>query len=176
MKIRHGEMRRVASRSVWAAIIALTSSCINMLILTISDGRERGWVCLGFCGTDVRILLFHHWPHVNLTSPPILDPRQRLRPLLDDPRPFAQTRNLHREKHQGRFQTYTTTQSPPPYDLPNVHHIQRPQSPAFSHPSRVPPPHVVQTSTDPRHAFYQLGHRTNRYHVIPTECSESESR
>ncbi|KAL1942121.1 hypothetical protein VTO73DRAFT_6651 [Trametes versicolor] len=48
-------LRRVALRTLWAAAVALTTSCINILILTIMHGKQLGWVCLASCGSDVVI-------------------------------------------------------------------------------------------------------------------------
>ncbi|KAF8989141.1 hypothetical protein BDZ89DRAFT_1087484 [Hymenopellis radicata] len=36
-----------------AACVALTTSTVNMVVLTIMKGHQLGWVCLGSCGTDV---------------------------------------------------------------------------------------------------------------------------
>jgi hypothetical protein len=38
-----------------ASTVALTTSAVNMLILTLMDGRQLGWVCLGACSTDVVV-------------------------------------------------------------------------------------------------------------------------
>lgn len=46
-------VRRVAVRTVIAAGIALTTSTINIAVLTVLHGKELGWVCLGSCGADV---------------------------------------------------------------------------------------------------------------------------
>lgn len=37
-----------------AALVALTTSSINIAILTIKHGEEMGWICLASCGLDVR--------------------------------------------------------------------------------------------------------------------------
>ncbi|KAI0705050.1 hypothetical protein C8T65DRAFT_740900 [Cerioporus squamosus] len=49
------ELRAVAIRTLWAAGVALTTSCINILLLTIMHGQELAWVCLASCGADVVI-------------------------------------------------------------------------------------------------------------------------
>ena len=36
-----------------SSLIALITSCINILVLTLMHGRQLGWVCLGSCSTDV---------------------------------------------------------------------------------------------------------------------------
>ncbi|KAF5384050.1 hypothetical protein D9757_006968 [Collybiopsis confluens] len=46
-------LRRVAVRTMLASGVALTTSTINMLVLALLKGHERGWVCLGSCGADV---------------------------------------------------------------------------------------------------------------------------
>ncbi|KAH9847168.1 hypothetical protein C2E23DRAFT_890231 [Lenzites betulinus] len=48
-------IRHVAVRTLWAAAVALTTSCINILVLTIMHGKQLGWVCLASCGTDVVV-------------------------------------------------------------------------------------------------------------------------
>ncbi|KAI0355597.1 hypothetical protein OH77DRAFT_299231 [Trametes cingulata] len=48
-------IRRVAIRTLWAAAVALTTSCINILVLTIMHGKQLAWVCLASCGTDVIV-------------------------------------------------------------------------------------------------------------------------
>jgi len=52
---RNNRVRRLAVRTLWSALIALTTSCVNILILTLMHGRQLGWVCLGSCGTDVIV-------------------------------------------------------------------------------------------------------------------------
>ncbi|KAF9645372.1 hypothetical protein BDM02DRAFT_589138 [Thelephora ganbajun] len=47
--------RDLAARTLWPALVALTISCVNVLVLTLMYGREPGWVCFGSCGTDVTI-------------------------------------------------------------------------------------------------------------------------
>jgi len=48
-------VKRLAVRTLWSALIALTTSCVNILVLTLMHGRQLGWVCLGSCGTDVIV-------------------------------------------------------------------------------------------------------------------------
>ncbi|KAG9013166.1 hypothetical protein FRB94_003606 [Tulasnella sp. JGI-2019a] len=48
-------LRRVAARTLVASFIALTTSCVNMIVLTLMHGKQLGWVCLASCGTDVSI-------------------------------------------------------------------------------------------------------------------------
>lgn len=50
---RNSRVKRLAIRTLWSALLALTTSCVNILILTLMHGRQLGWVCLGSCGTDV---------------------------------------------------------------------------------------------------------------------------
>lgn len=51
--VRNTRVWRLALRTLWSALLALTTSCVNILILTLMHGRQLGWVCLGSCGTDV---------------------------------------------------------------------------------------------------------------------------
>jgi hypothetical protein len=46
-------VRRIATRTTLAALVALATSTTNMLILTLMHGEQLGWVCLGSCGADV---------------------------------------------------------------------------------------------------------------------------
>ncbi|KAI0930101.1 hypothetical protein AcV5_006896 [Taiwanofungus camphoratus] len=52
---RSARVRRVAVRTVWAAAVALTTSCVNILVLTLMRGKQLGWLCLGSCGIDVVV-------------------------------------------------------------------------------------------------------------------------
>ncbi|KAI0769750.1 hypothetical protein BD413DRAFT_613768 [Trametes elegans] len=54
-KFNAPRIRRVATRTLWAAAVALTTSCVNILVLTLMHGKQLGWVCLASCGTDVVI-------------------------------------------------------------------------------------------------------------------------
>lgn len=56
---RNTRVYRLAMRTLWSALIALTTSCVNILVLTLMHGRQLGWVCLGSCGTDVSSRI--HW-------------------------------------------------------------------------------------------------------------------
>ncbi|KAF9041111.1 hypothetical protein BDZ89DRAFT_1009854 [Hymenopellis radicata] len=46
-------VRNVALRTLIAACVALTTSTVNMVVLTLMKGHQLAWVCLGCCGTDV---------------------------------------------------------------------------------------------------------------------------
>ncbi|KAF9466603.1 hypothetical protein BDZ94DRAFT_1306191 [Collybia nuda] len=48
-------VRKVAMRTLLAATVALTTSTVNMTVLTILKGKELGWVCLGSCAADVIV-------------------------------------------------------------------------------------------------------------------------
>jgi hypothetical protein len=48
-------LRRLAKRTLWAALVALVTSATNVAVLMVLHGQELGWVCLGSCGTDVTI-------------------------------------------------------------------------------------------------------------------------
>ncbi|CAE6518330.1 unnamed protein product [Rhizoctonia solani] len=54
-KLINPRLKSVAMRTLVAAFAALTTSTLNIAILTVMDGRQLGWVCLGSCGTDVTI-------------------------------------------------------------------------------------------------------------------------
>ncbi|KAJ6460509.1 hypothetical protein C8R45DRAFT_538904 [Mycena sanguinolenta] len=46
-------LRRLAIRTLVAAGMALTTSTVNIAVLTLMHGRELGWLCLSSCGIDV---------------------------------------------------------------------------------------------------------------------------
>jgi len=46
-------LRKVATRTLYGACVSLTTSAINVAILTALKGEEFGWACLGSCVTDV---------------------------------------------------------------------------------------------------------------------------
>ncbi|KAF7321238.1 hypothetical protein HMN09_00212900 [Mycena chlorophos] len=52
-KLSSARLRRVAVRTLFASAIALTTSTVNIAVLTLMHGRQLGWVCLASCGTDV---------------------------------------------------------------------------------------------------------------------------
>ncbi|KAF7300302.1 hypothetical protein HMN09_00913400 [Mycena chlorophos] len=53
LKLANSNLRRVATRTLIAALASLTTSTINIGVLTALHGRELGWLCLGSCGSDV---------------------------------------------------------------------------------------------------------------------------
>lgn len=52
-KLANPKLRALAKRTCYAAAVALGTSVVNILILTILHGRQLGWVCLASCGLDV---------------------------------------------------------------------------------------------------------------------------
>ena len=48
-------LRRLARRTLVAAAVALITSAVNMVVLTVMHGQQLGWVCLGSCGADVIV-------------------------------------------------------------------------------------------------------------------------
>ena len=48
-------LRKLAQRTLCAALVALLTSATNIAILTSHHGQEFGWICLGSCCTDVII-------------------------------------------------------------------------------------------------------------------------
>ncbi|KAF7337129.1 hypothetical protein MVEN_02150900 [Mycena venus] len=55
LRSRHAnpKLRRLAIRTLVAAGMALTTSTVNIAVLTIMKGRQLGWLCLASCGIDV---------------------------------------------------------------------------------------------------------------------------
>ncbi|KAF8320715.1 hypothetical protein DL93DRAFT_2052218, partial [Clavulina sp. PMI_390] len=51
----NSSLRKMATRTLYAAVVALTTSTINIAVLSALRGRELGWLCLMSCGTDVSI-------------------------------------------------------------------------------------------------------------------------
>ncbi|KAG9095871.1 hypothetical protein FRC06_009330 [Ceratobasidium sp. 370] len=54
-RLANPRIRKLAMRTLVAAGAALTTSTINIAVLTVMHGRQLGWVCLGSCGTDVMM-------------------------------------------------------------------------------------------------------------------------
>jgi len=54
-RFRDARLKSLGARTLCAALVALTTSCGNLLILALMDGNQLGWVCLGSCGLDVVI-------------------------------------------------------------------------------------------------------------------------
>ena len=57
--LRSDRVKRLAVRTLWSALIALTTSCVNILVLTLMHGRQLGWVCLTSCGADVSSRIYY---------------------------------------------------------------------------------------------------------------------
>ncbi|KAJ6518000.1 hypothetical protein C8R47DRAFT_1205086 [Mycena vitilis] len=55
LRSRHSSarLRSVATRTLVASGVALTTSTINITVLTIMKGHQLGWVCLSSCGADM---------------------------------------------------------------------------------------------------------------------------
>ncbi|KAJ7444747.1 hypothetical protein B0H11DRAFT_2088324 [Mycena galericulata] len=49
----NARLRGVATRTLVASAAALTTSTVNISVLTALKGRQLGWVCLASCATDV---------------------------------------------------------------------------------------------------------------------------
>ncbi|KAJ7767294.1 hypothetical protein B0H16DRAFT_355271 [Mycena metata] len=54
-RMTNAKLKRIATRTLVASLAALTTSTVNIAILTAMYGREFGWVCLGSCGSDVLL-------------------------------------------------------------------------------------------------------------------------
>ncbi|QRV82435.1 transmembrane protein [Ceratobasidium sp. AG-Ba] len=54
-RLTNPRIRRMAQRTLVAAVAALTTSTVNIAVLTIMHGQQLSWVCLGSCGTDVTL-------------------------------------------------------------------------------------------------------------------------
>ncbi|KIJ49417.1 hypothetical protein M422DRAFT_160907, partial [Sphaerobolus stellatus SS14] len=50
---RDARLRKIARRTLYASLVALTTSSVNMAVLTFMHGVESGWICLASCGLDV---------------------------------------------------------------------------------------------------------------------------
>lgn len=55
MSVRPGELRCLAIRSIISSTVALTSSAINIIILTSNKGQEEATNCMRWCLADVLI-------------------------------------------------------------------------------------------------------------------------
>ncbi|KAJ7777489.1 hypothetical protein B0H14DRAFT_3865054 [Mycena olivaceomarginata] len=52
-RLSNKRLRRLAARTFVASAMALTTSTVNIALLTVMDGHELGWLCLASCGMDV---------------------------------------------------------------------------------------------------------------------------
>jgi len=52
---RDKRIKKLGTRTLWAALIALTTSTINMLVAATMDGVQPSWICVGSCGIDVVV-------------------------------------------------------------------------------------------------------------------------
>ncbi|KAH8831847.1 hypothetical protein DL96DRAFT_1553072 [Flagelloscypha sp. PMI_526] len=54
--LKNPRVTRVAIRTLIASAVSLTTSSVNMAVLTLLKGHELGWICLGAgCGVDVIV-------------------------------------------------------------------------------------------------------------------------
>ncbi|KAJ3868204.1 hypothetical protein EV359DRAFT_77863 [Lentinula novae-zelandiae] len=53
VNLMNPRLKSVATRTMLASAVALTTSTVNMLVLALLKGHENGWICLGSCGADV---------------------------------------------------------------------------------------------------------------------------
>ncbi|KAF9650644.1 hypothetical protein BDM02DRAFT_3111949 [Thelephora ganbajun] len=54
-RFRNDTIKRVAVRTLISSFVALATSCVNVLVLILMYGRQRGWICLGSCSADVVV-------------------------------------------------------------------------------------------------------------------------
>ncbi|KAH8107967.1 hypothetical protein BXZ70DRAFT_1003387 [Cristinia sonorae] len=54
-RVRNQYLRSICKRAVCATTLMLGTSTTNILVLTIMDGQQQGWVCLACCGSDIII-------------------------------------------------------------------------------------------------------------------------
>ncbi|THH33295.1 hypothetical protein EUX98_g887 [Antrodiella citrinella] len=54
-RVRNLYLRSIALRAIYATLIMLTSSTVNIVVLTAMDGRETGWVCLVSFSGDIIV-------------------------------------------------------------------------------------------------------------------------
>lgn len=54
-RLANPKLRALAKRTCIAATVALGTSVVNILILTLLHGKQLGWVCLASCGFDVTV-------------------------------------------------------------------------------------------------------------------------
>ncbi|KAJ7146903.1 hypothetical protein C8R44DRAFT_864618 [Mycena epipterygia] len=54
IKCISADLKQVSTHTLLASTASLTTSTVNIAILTLLGGRELGWLCLGSCGTDVH--------------------------------------------------------------------------------------------------------------------------
>ncbi|KAL5633831.1 hypothetical protein ACGC1H_005871 [Rhizoctonia solani] len=68
-RLSNPKLKKMAMRTLVAAFAALTTSTINIAVLTIMHGQQLGWVCLGSCGTDVMVnALVLFWVTDNIST------------------------------------------------------------------------------------------------------------
>ncbi|GBE81547.1 hypothetical protein SCP_0312760 [Sparassis crispa] len=71
-RFRSVRVKYIAKRNLWAAVVALSTSCINIMVLVIMHGKQLGWVCLGSCGTDIVInAMVMYWVTSGRISKPV---------------------------------------------------------------------------------------------------------
>ncbi|ORZ02841.1 hypothetical protein BCR43DRAFT_449887 [Syncephalastrum racemosum] len=59
---RNSRLKRLAQRTLFASVVCLIVSFVNILVLVILNGQERGVMCLTMCCVDVTInVVTVHW-------------------------------------------------------------------------------------------------------------------
>ncbi|KIK51399.1 hypothetical protein GYMLUDRAFT_64846 [Collybiopsis luxurians FD-317 M1] len=54
-ELSNDRLKKLARKTLVACVVALATSSMNVLVMAILKGHERGWLCLGSCSIDVRI-------------------------------------------------------------------------------------------------------------------------
>lgn len=54
-QLQSSGLRRLSVRTFIAALVSLTTSTVNVVVLMSLDGKELGWVNLGACGADIIV-------------------------------------------------------------------------------------------------------------------------
>jgi hypothetical protein len=52
---KRGRLYRLAKRTLVASVVSLLISFANVLVVVITQGHERGLVCLTMCTVDVTV-------------------------------------------------------------------------------------------------------------------------
>ncbi|PPQ95208.1 hypothetical protein CVT26_014899 [Gymnopilus dilepis] len=134
-KVMSTGIRRLANRTFIAAILGLTTSTVNIVVLIILHGRELGWVNLGACAGDIilnGVAIF--WVSGSKSK-----------------EPQSSSGAAERGARRQVGNTYST------HNVDSVHYTQNPKS------SLAPQPETNTTSTFPKYSEGELEARPGHF-------------
>jgi hypothetical protein len=110
-RFRNNTIKRLTIRTLISSFIALATSCVNVLVLIMMHGRQRGWICLGSCSADVVVnALALFWVTDSISERSAEGPpRSGATGTLDHPVYEMSTGRSHKDPSTSTDEMFTTT-------------------------------------------------------------------